>query len=143
MDCLQCELPWLSSLRNRLVVSAAIAVASATSVIAADPYPVKPVRIIVASGAGGGDDFMMRLVATKLSELLGNQFIVENRPGAGGMIGQTFVAKSPADGYTLMLGGGSMAGARYVNAAVTYDVLRDFTPVSLLSTSIWSPIRLA
>jgi tripartite-type tricarboxylate transporter receptor subunit TctC len=102
---------------------------------AAEPYPAKPVRIIVATGAGGGDDFVARLVATQLSGLLGQQFIVENRPGAGGAIGQTFVAKSPPDGYTLLLAGGSMAGARYVNANVGYDLLRDFTPISLVETS--------
>jgi len=101
--------------------------------IAADAYPVKPVRIIVATGPGGVDDFTARQVAFKLSEFLGQQFIVENRPGAGGMIGQTFVAKSPPDGYTLLLAGGSMAGAHYVNANITYDLLRDFTPVSLLT----------
>ena len=101
--------------------------------IAADAYPVKPVRIIVAAGPGGVDDFTARQVAFKLSEFLGQQFIVENRPGAGGMIGQTFVAKSPPDGYTLLLAGGSMAGAHYVNANITYDLLRDFTPVSLLT----------
>ena len=67
--------------------------------------------------------------------MLGQQFIVENRPGAGGLIGQSLVLKSPPDGYTLLLAGGSMAGARYVNAQVTYDVLRDFTPVSLVETS--------
>jgi tripartite-type tricarboxylate transporter receptor subunit TctC len=98
-------------------------------------YPVKPVRIIVAAGAGGGDDFVARQVGAKLSELLGQQFIVENRPGAGGMIGQTAVAKSPPDGYTLLLAGGSMAGARYVNANMGYDLLRDFTPISLVETS--------
>ena len=98
-------------------------------------WPEKPVRIIVPAGAGGGDDFATRLIAPKLGELLGQQFIVENRPGAGGMIGQTLVAKSPSDGYTLLLAGGSMAGARYVNANVSYDVLRDFSPVSLLQTS--------
>jgi len=101
--------------------------------IAADAYPVKPVRIIVAAGPGGVDDFTARQVAFKLSEFLGQQFIVENRPGAGGMIGQTFVAKSAPDGYTLLLAGGSMAGAHYVNANITYDLLRDFTPVSLLT----------
>jgi tripartite-type tricarboxylate transporter receptor subunit TctC len=93
------------------------------------------VRIVVATAPGSGDDFVTRLIAPKVSELLRQQFIVENRPGAGGMIGQTHVAKSTADGYTWLLAGGSMAGARYVNAAVTYDVLRDFTPVSLVETS--------
>src|SRR5436190_1551545 len=101
---------------------------------AADAYPVKPVRIVVATGVGGADDFTARQVAAKLGEVLGQQFVVENRPGAGGMIAQTFVAKSPPDGYTLLLAGGSMAGARYVNANITYDLLRDFTPVSLLTT---------
>lgn len=118
-----------------LIVAATMAAVLTGAAIAADAYPVKPVRIIVAAGAGGGDDFVSRQVAAKLSELLGQQFIVENRPGAGGMIGQTFVAKSAPDGYTLLLAGGSMAGARYVNANVTYDLLKDFTPVSLVETS--------
>lgn len=98
-------------------------------------WPEKVVRVIAATAPGGGDDFVSRLIAPKLSEILGQQFIVENRPGAGGSIGQSTVAKSPPDGYTWLLAGMSMAGARYVNAAVTYDLLRDFTPVSLLETS--------
>ena len=98
-------------------------------------WPEKPIRVVVATAPGGGDDFVTRLLAPKLGELLRQQFIVDNRPGAGGMIGQTLVSKAPADGYTWLLAGGSMAGARYVNAAVTYDVLRDFTPVSLVETS--------
>src|SRR5512145_2725496 len=98
-------------------------------------WPEKVVRIVTATAPGGSDDFISRLIAPKLSEVLSQQFIVENRPGAGGSIGQSAVAKSPPDGYTWLLAGGSMAGARYVNAAVTYDVLRDFTPVSLLETS--------
>ena len=98
-------------------------------------WPEKPVRIIIASGPGSGDDFVTRLITPKLGEILGQQFIAENRTGVGGMIGQTFVQKSPPDGYTWLLAGGSMAGARLVNANVTYDVLRDFTPVSLLETS--------
>ena len=98
-------------------------------------YPAKPVRIIVAAGPGSGDDFATRVVANELSNILKQQFVVENRPGAGGVIGQTAVLKSPPDGYTLLLAGGSMAGARFVNAAVTYDILKDFTPVSLIETS--------
>src|SRR5438046_6395609 len=119
----------------KLIVAAVLAALCASAATAVELYPVKPVRIIVAVGAGGGDDFAARQVAAKLSELLGQQFFVENRPGAGGMIGQTFVAKSPPDGYTLLLAGGSMAGARYVNANMGYDLLRDFTPVSLIQTS--------
>jgi tripartite-type tricarboxylate transporter receptor subunit TctC len=103
--------------------------------LAADPYPVKPVRIIVASGPGSGDDFATRTLAHELSILLKQQFVVENRPGAGGVIGQTAVLKSPPDGYTLLLAGGSMAGARFVNAAATYDLMRDFTPISVIETS--------
>jgi len=98
-------------------------------------WPEKPVRIIIAAAPGGGDDFVTRLIAPKLAELLGQQFIAENRVGVGGMIGQTFVQKSAPDGHTWLLAGGSMAGARLVNSNVTYDVLRDFTPVSLLETS--------
>src|SRR3954463_10319041 len=103
--------------------------------VGAQAYPTKPVRIVVPSGAGSGDDFVTRLIANKLGEMLGQQFIVDNRPGAGGFIGQSYAAKAPADGYTLLLGGGSMAGARYVNAAVNYDVVRDFTHISLVETS--------
>jgi tripartite-type tricarboxylate transporter receptor subunit TctC len=109
--------------------------ACAGAACAADPYPVKPVRIIVASGPGSGDDFATRVLAERLSAILGQQFIVENRPGAGGLIGQMQAMKSPPDGYTLLLAGGSMAGARFVNANATYDLQRDFTPVSVIETS--------
>ena len=101
----------------------------------AQPYPSKPVKIVVATGPGTVDDLPARIIAEKLSQMLGQPFFVENRPGAGGSIGQTFVMKSPPDGYTLLLAGGSMAGARYANAQVTYDLLRDFTPISLVVTS--------
>src|SRR5688572_33476541 len=96
----------------------------------AQKWPEKPVRIIIAAAPGGGDDFMTRLIAPRLAEQLGQQFIAENRVGAGGFIGQSFVLKSAPDGYTFLLAGGSMAGARLINASVTYDVLRDFTPLS-------------
>jgi tripartite-type tricarboxylate transporter receptor subunit TctC len=101
----------------------------------AQPYPSKPVKIVVATGPGTVDDLPARILAEKLSQTLGQSFFIENRPGAGGSIGQTFVMRSPPDGYTLLLAGGSMAGARYANANVTYDLLRDFTPISQVVTS--------
>jgi tripartite-type tricarboxylate transporter receptor subunit TctC len=98
-------------------------------------YPARPVRIIVPAAPGGGDDFAARVLADQLSTQLGQQFVVENRPGAGGVIGQLAVAKAPPDGYMLLLAGGSMAGARFVNANATYDLAKDFTPVSTIEAS--------
>src|SRR4051812_1531555 len=105
---------------------------------AVDPYPTKPVRIVVATGAGTTDDIAARVVAARMAELLGQPFYIENRPGAGGSIGQTFVMRAPPDGYTLLLAGGSMAGAPYAHANVTYDVLQGFTPPSLLGTKAFA-----
>lgn len=116
-------------------IAAAVLAALFSFFASAQPYPSKPIRFVVATGPGGGDDFVARLLAPKLSELLGQQVFVENRPGAGGMVGQTFVAKSPPDGYTVLLAGGSMAGAKFVNAQISYDLLRDFTPISLIETA--------
>lgn len=121
-----------------LLVSAAFAALVMTLVmtsVQAAQWPVKPVRIVVATPPGGGDDFLARLIAPRLGEALGQPFMVENRPGAGGVIAQNHVAKALPDGSTWLLAGASMAGARYVNAAATYDVLRDFAPVSLLEIS--------
>ena len=117
----------------RIVV--ALLVGLFASVGATQPYPTKPIRFVVATGPGGGDDFVARLLAPKLSEVLGQQVYVENRAGAGGMVGQSLVAKSAPDGYTVLLAGGSMAGAKFVNAAITYDLMRDFTPISLIETA--------
>ncbi len=100
----------------------------------AQSYPVKPVRIIVAFVPGGGDDFHGRLVAQKLTEVLGQQVIVENRGGAGGFVGWEHVAKSAPDGYTLLLGGGSLTTVPSLRPNAPFDVLRDFTPISLIST---------
>jgi tripartite-type tricarboxylate transporter receptor subunit TctC len=123
--------------RRSWLGAGAVVIAAPGMSFAQGAYPAKPVRVIVASGAGSGDDFTTRLVAARVSELLGQQFIVENRPGAGGMIGQTAVAKAAPDGYTLLLAGGSMAGSHYVNANMGYDLMRDFTPVSLLEVVPW------
>jgi tripartite-type tricarboxylate transporter receptor subunit TctC len=108
-----------------------IAVGSA----AAQSYPARPVRIIVPTSPGGGNDFVARHVGQKLGERLGQQFIVENRPGAGGAIGTAQAAKAAPDGYTLLLGFvGQLAMSPHVEK-VGYDPLKDFVGVSLLASS--------
>jgi tripartite-type tricarboxylate transporter receptor subunit TctC len=123
-----------ASRRQVLTLLAAPLIPTAGSVAAAD-YPSRPVRIIVAGAPGGGDDFAARVLAEHLTTQLGRPFVVEHRPGAGGAIGQLAVAKAPPDGYTLLLAGGSMAGARFVNAHANYDLMKDFTPISTIETS--------
>lgn len=98
----------------------------------AEDYPAKPVRIIVPFAPGGGTDLVARLTAQKLSERLGQQFIVENRSGAGGVIGSDLVAKSKPDGYTLVVVSGSHTINPSLYRHLPYDTLRDFAPVTNL-----------
>jgi tripartite-type tricarboxylate transporter receptor subunit TctC len=101
----------------------------------AQAYPAKPVRIIVPTSPGGGNDFVARAAGQRLGDRLGQQFIVDNRPGAGGSIGTTIVAKAPADGYTLLLGFvGQLAMYPHVEKT-EYDPQRDFIGLSLLASS--------
>jgi tripartite-type tricarboxylate transporter receptor subunit TctC len=101
----------------------------------AQTYPTRPVRIVVPTSPGGGNDFIARHVGQRLGERLGQQFIVENRPGAGGTIGTAFAAKAPPDGYTLLLGFvGQLAMSPHVEKA-GYDPLKDFVGVSMLASS--------
>jgi tripartite-type tricarboxylate transporter receptor subunit TctC len=90
--------------------------------------------MVVAFVPGGADDFHGRLMAQKLGEHFGRQFVVENRGGAGGFVGWEYVARSPADGYTLLLGGGSLTTIPSLRPSAPIDVMRDFTPISLIST---------
>ncbi len=105
----------------------------AASAAQAQSYPVKPVRIVVGFSAGGAIDIVGRRLAQKLSESLAQQFIVENRVGAGSVIGTDYVAKAAPDGYTLLLSGvtGLAAGAS-VFKQLPYDTRRDFAPVILV-----------
>jgi len=97
-------------------------------------YPDKPVRVVVPVAAGGGVDVMARLLAQKLSERLGQQFVVENRAGAAGRIGTALVAKADADGHTLLTTTeSSMVIAPNTGAVLGYDPLKDFAPVTLLT----------
>ncbi len=108
----------------------------APAIVAAQAYPVKPVRIIVGFTPGGGNDVISRLVANKLTTAFGRQFVVENRPGAGGMIGAEIVAKSPPDGYTLFLAGvATHAVNPNLQKNVPYDPVKDFDPVCLMASA--------
>jgi tripartite-type tricarboxylate transporter receptor subunit TctC len=97
------------------------------------PYPSKPVRVVVVFPAGGGTDTVARLVFQKVGEQLKQQFPIDNRAGAAGMIGAEVVAKSPPDGYTLMVYSQTFLVNMHVYPKVPYDALRDFTAVSMLT----------
>ena len=101
---------------------------------AAQSYPVKPVRVIAASSPGSGVDIVGRIVAQKLSDGLKQQVIVDNRAGAGGNLGAEIAAKAPPDGYTLFIGTPAHAINPSLYSKLAYDLLRDFAPVSLLTT---------
>jgi tripartite-type tricarboxylate transporter receptor subunit TctC len=98
---------------------------------AAENYPTKPVRIIVPFSPGGTADILARMVAQKLTERLGQSFLIDNRPGANGNIGTHAVANSPADGYTLLMGyAGSLAINPNLYAKVPFDPIKDFQPIT-------------
>ena len=102
----------------------------------AQPFPSKPVKIIVPSTPGDGSDILARSIGQKLTERWGQPVLVENRPGAGGVIGTEAAAKSPADGYTVIMGN---AGSHAINQALypklSYDVVRDFAPITLIASA--------
>jgi tripartite-type tricarboxylate transporter receptor subunit TctC len=101
---------------------------------AAERYPVKPVRIVVGFPPGGSDDTHARLLAQKMTEAFGRQMVVDNRPGAGGIIGQDSVAKAAPDGYTLLFAGPAIVIAPNLYPKMPYDLMRDLTPVSRVAT---------
>lgn len=102
----------------------------------AQDYPAKALRLIVPFPPGGGNDTIARLVGAKLSQSLGQQVIVDNRPGAGGTIGAELAAKSPPDGYTLFLAGVASHGINpSLRKKLPYDPVRDFHGVSLIASA--------
>lgn len=116
----------------RLILMAACITLAAASAAQAQNYPSKPVRMILPFA--GGTDAVGRLVATKLSAALGQQVIPEPRVGATGNIGYVAAAKSPADGYTLLMGAVPVLTNPHLNPRVGFDGIRDFAPVALLAT---------
>src|SRR5258708_654518 len=113
----------------RRALVALLALAALTFGVAAQDYPSRPITLIVAFPAGGGVDTVGRLVAQKLSVALGQQVIVENKAGAGSVIGSRVAAKSTPDGYTLLL----MTTGLSLPANTGYDVAKDFAPVGLIA----------
>lgn len=114
---------------------AGLLIATASTILpAAQPYPVKPVRLIVPFAPGGGTDIMARTLGNKLSETWSQQLVVDNRGGAGTIIGTELTVRSPADGYTVMLANIALALNPGLHAKLPYDALRDLTPVILIAS---------
>src|ERR1700704_4150118 len=118
--------------RKACAASAVLAVYTLLSVgapVYGQQYPTKVVRVIVPFATGGGSDITARQFSQKLSELLGQQFIVDNRGGAGGLIGMEMIARSPADGYTIMMMSGSFSATAALNKPA-YDPINSIVAVA-------------
>ena len=117
-------------------LSAAALLTVSTSLLYAQGsgYPVKPIRIIVGFTPGAGVDLALRQIAPRMSESLGQQILIDNRPGAAGNIGAELAARAPADGYTLFAGGAPAAISQTLYPKLGYDVLRDFEMVALIAS---------
>lgn len=111
-----------------------LASASTTTVAETGKYPVKPVRILVPFAAGGGTDLLARLVAQKVGAKLGHTLVVDNRPGAGGLIAAEIAAKSAPDGYTIMAVSGTLAGTVNLHRKLTFDLVKDFAAITQATT---------
>ncbi|MHC6154199.1 Bug family tripartite tricarboxylate transporter substrate binding protein [Bradyrhizobium elkanii] len=126
----------MASLRYALVfVAALLTVSIAGSYADAEDYPARPVRIIVPFGPGGPADVVARQIGGILQESLGQPFVVENRTGAGGVIGALEVAKAPADGYTLLMMSNTQTANESLVPQRKYELMRDLTPIASLNTS--------
>jgi tripartite-type tricarboxylate transporter receptor subunit TctC len=121
--------------QNRLLRCVAIALASVLPFAAQADYPDKPLRLVVPFPPGGSTEPLARVLSQKLGETFGQQVIVDNRPGAGSTIGAEIVARSPADGYTLLLSSISNAISAALYPKLNFDIVRDFAPITLLATT--------
>ncbi|MEN9784666.1 MAG: hypothetical protein RJA24_2009 [Pseudomonadota bacterium] len=119
---------------GRVLLSLMLVPGWAVTAVAA--YPEKPVRLIVPFATGGGTDLQGRLIADRMRQSLGQPVLVENRPGAGGLIGAEFAAKSPPDGYTVLMTTASIAlNVTLQKQAMRFDLLKDFDPVTWVASS--------
>ena len=131
------RLPVLAKVLVRASIVCAIALTGAYSALvsAAEDYPLRPVRIVVPYSPGGGTDFTARAVAQKLTVALGQTFVVDNRPGAAGIIGTQIVARAQADGYTIVWNDNAHLVNPLVFKDAKYDALGDFEPVVLIAAA--------
>ena len=124
-----------------LLVAAALGTLAALPIAQAQSYPSKPVRLIIPFAAGGAADVPGRILAHRLTELFGQQVVIENRPGAGSTIGAEAAARAAPDGYTLFM----ISNTHFVSAALhkklTYDSLNDFTPITQVTSAPLAPGR--
>jgi tripartite-type tricarboxylate transporter receptor subunit TctC len=106
---------------------------------AAEPaFPARPIRFVVPNAAGGSTDLVARTVAQKVADNLGQQIVIDNRPGSGGIIGTELVARAPADGHTLLMGTiGNLAISPHLYRKLAYDPIRDFAPVTQLASAAY------
>src|SRR2546425_6508509 len=122
-------------MNKSIAICIALATALPASLLQAQTWPHRPVKVIVPYTAGGITDTQARIISERLSVALGQQFIVENRVGAGGAIAAEFVAKAPADGYTLFFAASSQIMIVPLIQKLNYDPLKDFAPISILGTN--------
>ncbi len=120
--------------RRGALLGAALALPAARA-MAQQPYPNRPVRVVIGFAAGGATDIMARLLSHKLSERLGQPFIIENRPGAGTLVAAEMVARAAPDGHTLMYASSSTVVTPLINKGATVDPVRDFAAISLAQSS--------
>jgi len=114
----------------------AISTLGLSPAFAADPYPMKPITLIVPFSPGGGNDTVARVIGQTISGPLGQQILIDNKPGAGGSLGAEIAARAPGDGYTLFLGGvGSHALNPTINPKLRYDPLKDFVPIVWIASA--------
>lgn len=123
-------------MRSASVAAFGVLAAFAAAAPAADSYPVRPIRLVVPFTAGGGTDIAARIVTAKLGERIGTSFVIDNRGGAGGIVGTDIVAKAAPDGYTLAMVSSSHAINPSLHRTLPYDSVKDFSPVSLV---VFSP----
>lgn len=120
---------------TRLLSAVCLATAAIMPAVA-QQYPTKPIKLILPFPTGGATDVMSRILAEKLTSRLGQPVIVENKPGAGTMLASEYVAKAPADGYTLLMAASSLVIAPSLYSKVNYDPIKDFTPVTQVAAVI-------